>query len=83
MNSNETSEKLQLANEFTSVIMTKRRTRNGERLEIFCPRSGSKVLLDPIQLESLTYQDSELYSDLINMQYSLYEQGDFQFLIEE
>ena len=56
---------LVVANEFTQVEVRKRRTRNGERLEIVSPNLGRSILLDPLELESLTWQDAALFSTLL------------------
>lgn len=56
---------LVVANEFTQVEVRKRRTRNGERLEIVSPSLGRSILLDPLELESLTWQDATLFSTLL------------------
>jgi hypothetical protein len=41
------------------------RTRNGMRLRIFVPSSGRQILLCPMELEALTWQDHELFSHLL------------------
>ena len=60
---------LVVANEFTQVEVRKRRTRNGERLEIVSPGLGRSILLDPLELESLTWQDPTLFSTLLATPY--------------
>jgi hypothetical protein len=60
---------LVVANEFTQVEVRKRRTRNGERLEIVSPALGRSILLDPLELESLTWQDATLFSALLATPY--------------
>jgi hypothetical protein len=52
-----------LSNEFTTVRVRKVLTRNGERLEIEAPKSGTVIQLDPIELESLTWQEPEVFSE--------------------
>ena len=54
-----------IGNEFTTVEVRKIRTRNGERLEILSRRSGQKIHLDPLELESLTWQDAMTFSRLL------------------
>ncbi|CAM3486041.1 dihydrodiol dehydrogenase [Hydrogenibacillus schlegelii] len=54
--------KLEVANEFTVVHVQKVKTRNGERLEIYSPRLGYRIQLDPLELESLTWQTTETFS---------------------
>jgi hypothetical protein len=45
-----------ITNEFTSVIVRKVRTRNGERLEIESVRLPHSIRLDALVLESLTWR---------------------------
>ncbi len=52
----------ELANEFAVVRVRRRRTRNGERLEIEAPRLGRRITLCPVELESLTWQTPETFS---------------------
>lgn len=40
-------------------------TRNGERLEIVAPRLGKHIRLDPLELESLTWQTTETFSKFL------------------
>jgi hypothetical protein len=54
-----------IANEFTEVEVERVHTRNGMRLRIFVPSSGSEILLCPLELEALTWQDHELFSHLL------------------
>lgn len=56
---------IQLANEFTEVVVERVRTRNGVRLRISVPSSGRQILLCPLELEALTWQDHELFSRLL------------------
>ncbi|AGT33883.1 hypothetical protein M493_00020 (plasmid) [Geobacillus genomosp. 3] len=51
-----------LSNEFATVSIRKVNTRNGARLEIRSPKLGYHILLDPIELESLTWQKKEVIS---------------------
>ncbi len=55
-------EEFELANEFAVVRVRRRRTRNGERLEIEAPRLGRRIALCPLELESLTWQTPETFS---------------------
>jgi hypothetical protein len=54
-----------VANEFAVVVVKKVLTRNGERLSIRCPRSGTELQLDPLELESLTWQAPETISKFL------------------
>jgi hypothetical protein len=56
---------LHLANEFAEVRVRKVHTRNGVRLEIVAPKLGRRVQLDPIELESLTWQTPETFSSFL------------------
>jgi hypothetical protein len=55
-------EQLVIANEFAYVLVQKVKTRNGIRLEVSSPRLGFKILLDPLELESLTWQRKDVFS---------------------
>jgi hypothetical protein len=56
---------IKIANEFTEVEVDRVRTRNGMRLRIFVPSSGRKILLCPLELEALTWQEHKLFSHLL------------------
>jgi hypothetical protein len=56
---------IKIANEFTEVEVDRVRTRNGMRLRIFVPSSGREILLCPLELEALTWQDHGLFSHLL------------------
>jgi hypothetical protein len=60
---------LTIGNEFTSVRVRMVRTRNGERLEIRSPKLGLSIRLDPLELESLTWQDAKTFSRLLETPY--------------
>ena len=60
---------LTVGNEFTTVRVRVRATRNGERLEIASPNLGHSILLDALELESLTWQDSSAFSRLLATPY--------------
>jgi hypothetical protein len=55
----------ELTNEFATVRVRRVFTRNGVRLEISSPRLGRTVRLDPLSLESLTWQTSETFSEFL------------------
>lgn len=57
--------KTTIANEFATVTVAKVYTRNGERLEIASPRLGYRVQLDPMELESLSWQPKETFSGFL------------------
>jgi hypothetical protein len=58
-------EPFELANEYAAVTVRKVYTRNGVRLEIVSPRLGHGIRLDPVELEVLTWQKHELFSELL------------------
>ena len=60
---------IQISNEFTVVRVSYVQTGNGERVLISSPRLGFEVELDPLQLESLTWQKPELFSELLESPY--------------
>lgn len=60
---------MELSNEFASVTVELVQTRNGERLRISSPRLGREILLDPVELESLTWQDHELFTTFLRHPY--------------
>ena len=56
---------IRLANEFAEVVVERVQTRNGVRLRITVPSSGRAILLCPLELEALAWQDHELFSRLL------------------
>lgn len=56
---------IEIANEFALARVRKVHTRNGERLEISAPKQSSKILLDPLELESLTWQTPEVFAGFL------------------
>jgi hypothetical protein len=61
----EPPEPIELANEYASVVVRKVRTRNGVRLEISSPRLERSIQLCPLELESLTWQTPETFSEFL------------------
>jgi hypothetical protein len=57
---------LRVSNEFTAVEVRVVKTRNGTRLRISSLRLDSFVDLDPLALESLTWQSSSIFSDFLS-----------------
>jgi hypothetical protein len=55
----------ELSNEFAMVRIRRVFTRNGVRLEISSPRLGRAIRLDPLALESLTWQPMETFSEFL------------------
>ena len=56
---------IRLGNEFSEVVVEPVQTRNGVRLRISVPASGHQILLCPLELEALTWQDHEFFSRLL------------------
>jgi hypothetical protein len=56
---------IRLGNEFAEVVVERVRTRNGARLRITVPSSGRQVMLCPLELEALTWQGHEMFSELL------------------
>jgi hypothetical protein len=54
-----------VANEFADVRVRRVRTRNGVRLEIFSPRRGTRVHLDAVELDLLSFQEPEVFSEML------------------
>ena len=59
------AEPLEIANEFAAVTVTRVETRNGVRLRIESARSGRSIDLDPLELESLTWQSHEVFTGFL------------------
>jgi hypothetical protein len=59
------SEPVELANEFAAVTVRVVETRNGVRLRIESPRAGRAIELDPLELETLTWQTHDLFTRLL------------------
>ena len=55
----------EISNESAIALVRKVRTRNGIRLEIYSPEVDKRVYLDPLMLESLAWQTSETFSDIL------------------
>jgi hypothetical protein len=53
---------LRIANEFADVVVQVVTTKNGDRLEINSPRRGTRIQLDAVELEALTWQTTEVFS---------------------
>lgn len=57
--------RLVLANEFADIRVSRVGTRNGVRLLVESPRSGRSIMICPLELEALTWQDTETFSAMI------------------
>ena len=58
-------EPIVIANEFSEIRVVRVETRNGSRLMVESPKSGQWVTLDPLELESLTWQSVATFSAMI------------------
>lgn len=58
-------EPIVIGNEFSEIRVTRVETRNGSRLMIESPKSGQWITLDPLELESLTWQSRATFSAMI------------------
>jgi hypothetical protein len=56
---------IMISNEFVDVVVTRVHTRNGVRLDIWSPRRGSRVQLDAMILDCLSYQPPSIFSDML------------------
>jgi hypothetical protein len=54
-----------IANEFADVVVSRVRTRNGMRLEIWSPRRGTRVHLDAVALDCISYQPPETFTAML------------------
>lgn len=54
-----------IANEFVEVVVSRVHTRNGVRLDVWSPRRGSRVQLDAVILDCLSYQPPSAFTDLL------------------
>jgi len=61
----EVGEPIEIGNEFAFVRVRKVLTRNGERLEIEAPKLGHRIRLDPLELESISWQPHETFSTFL------------------
>lgn len=54
-----------IANEFADVVVRKVATRNGMRLDIWSPRRGTRILLDAVALDCLSFQEPDVITELL------------------
>ena len=55
----------EISNKNAVALVRKVRTRNGVRLEIYSPETDRRVYLDPLLMESLSWQTAETFSDTL------------------
>jgi hypothetical protein len=68
-NGGHAADEMELANEFALVRVRRVHTRNGVRLEITSPRLRHSIRLDPLALESLTWQTMETFTKFLQDPY--------------
>lgn len=56
---------LTVANEFSEIRVSLVETRNGARLLVDSPKSGQWIALDPLELEALTWQTTQTFTEMI------------------
>ena len=61
----EEGEPIEITNEFASVLVRRVQTRNGVRLRISSPKTATSIDLDALSLESLTWQNVDMFSRLL------------------
>jgi hypothetical protein len=54
-----------IVNEFALVEVRKIQTPKGERLEIESPKKGHVIRLDALELESLTWQEKDIFDEFL------------------
>ena len=59
----------EISNEAAIARVRKVRTGHGVRLEIYAPEKDSRVYLDPLNIESLSWQTPDTLSKLIEEPY--------------
>ncbi|TDC86660.1 hypothetical protein [Actinomadura sp. 7K507] len=70
LRSRRVGESLTLINEFSETEVSLVQTRNGVRLLVEAPKSGQWVTLDPLELESLTWQGPATFSAMVGRPFS-------------
>ncbi len=56
---------MEIANEYARVQVRRVDTGNGSRLEIIAPQLGRGIRLCPLELETLTWQTHDTFSDFL------------------
>ncbi|HWJ65260.1 MAG TPA: hypothetical protein VNT31_01155 [Nocardioides sp.] len=65
-----------IANEFSEIRVHRVDTRNGSRLLIDSPKSGQWITLDPLELESITWQNTATLSAMVGNPFGPLIKGD-------
>ncbi|MCH6160863.1 hypothetical protein [Streptomyces marispadix] len=61
----ERGEPILLGNEFAEIRVCRVETRNGSRLLVESPKSGRWITLCPLEVEALTWQNTETFSRML------------------
>jgi hypothetical protein len=56
----------ELSNEYATVELYEVRTQNGVRLELISPKLHHRIVLDPLELESLSWQEKDIFSEFLS-----------------
>lgn len=64
-NNVKSADEFEIKNEFASVYCKRVHTRNGMRLEISSPKLGYAIQLDALALESITWQEMDVFSKFL------------------
>lgn len=65
-----------IGNEFSEIRVYRVDTRTGSRLLIDSPKSGQWITLDPLELESITWQNAATLSALVGNPFGPLIKGD-------
>jgi|OSPMetMinimDraft_2_1075162.scaffolds.fasta_scaffold01555_3 hypothetical protein len=61
---------IEIKNEYAFALIRLVSSKNGVRLEIFAPNFGTKIYLDPLELESITVANEWIFKTLIDILYN-------------
>lgn len=54
-----------VSNEFADVVVSRVHSRNGVRLDIWSPRRGTRIQLDAVALDCLSYQSPDIITRML------------------
>lgn len=70
------AEYIEISNRSTVALVRKVRTGHGVRLEVYSPETDQRIHLDPIILESLTWQTTETFSETLEASHEAIDTGE-------
>ncbi len=73
----------EISNESATALVRKVRTGNGVRLEVYSPKVDKRVYLDPLLLDSLTWQTPETFSNILEDPHELADPEEDEEEIED